>query len=102
MMEPVGLVLVGFGNVGQAFAQLLLEKQAELAEKYGMRCHVNGIMTGRHGAAINPDGIDLEEALRIVREGGQLKQLDASDFSGDTLDFIQQSPGDVIDRKSVV
>ena len=96
MMEPVGLVLVGFGNVGQAFAQLLLEKQAELAEKYGMRCQVNGIMTGRHGAAINPDGIDLEEALRIVREGGQLKQLDASDFSGDTLDFIQQSPGDVM------
>ena len=34
MTETVRLVMVGFGNVGKAFARLLLDKEAELQERY--------------------------------------------------------------------
>jgi homoserine dehydrogenase len=59
------LCLVGFGNVGRAFAQLLLTKEAELADRYGVTVSVTGIITGSHSAAINPGGIDLAAAWRV-------------------------------------
>ena len=39
------LCLVGFGNVGKAFARLLLKKKTELANKYDLSFTVTGIIT---------------------------------------------------------
>jgi len=36
-------MMVGFGNVGKAFARLLLDKEAELLEQYQLRLAVTGI-----------------------------------------------------------
>ena len=63
------LCLVGFGNVGKAFARLLLKKKSEMAEKYNLSFSVTGIITGSHGRAIDPTGLDLEEALNLVESG---------------------------------
>ena len=48
-MTQLSLALVGFGNVGQAFARLLLRKQEQLAQAYDLTFTVTGIATGRHG-----------------------------------------------------
>ena len=32
MEAPIRLVMVGFGNVGRAFARLLMEKEADLLQ----------------------------------------------------------------------
>ncbi len=94
------LILVGFGNVGKAFGELLLEKSAPLSSQYGFTFRVTGIHTGRHGTAINPQGLDLKHALEISRTGGSLQSLDTSSFSGGTLDFIAKCPGDVLVENS--
>ncbi|MGV8049630.1 MAG: homoserine dehydrogenase [Anaerolineaceae bacterium] len=96
MTGETRLVLVGFGNVGKAFARLLLQKQAELDRDYNLRCLVTGICTDSHGAAIDPNGLDLEKVLSTLEETGSLISLDQSDSQGDSLAFIQVCPGDVL------
>jgi homoserine dehydrogenase len=62
-MRILRLCLVGFGNVGQAFARLLLKKSGEIEKKYRTRLIVTAISTHRHGQLIDPKGIDLKKAL---------------------------------------
>ena len=94
MSNPHRLCLVGFGNVGRAFAQLLLKKEAELADRYGVAVVVTGIITGSHGAAINPEGIDLASALACVGSGGMLDRLSTVETPGDVEAFIRACPAD--------
>lgn len=96
MSEEIGLVLAGFGNVGKAFARLLLQKELELKEEHGLNFAVTGICTGSHGAAIDPLGLNLSQALEVLEQTGNLTNLDKNGFLGNTLDFIETCPGDVL------
>ena len=96
MEKQTRLVLVGFGNVGKAFARLLLQKQAELQQRYGLSFQVTGIITGRHGAAIDSEGLDLAQALDIASQGGSLVAIDRSAFEGTAVDFIHACPADAL------
>ncbi|MBG0770438.1 MAG: homoserine dehydrogenase [Anaerolineaceae bacterium] len=93
-MKNYRLCLVGFGNVGKAFARLLLKKKAELAEKYDLSVSITGIITGSHGRAINPAGLNLTQALALVDSGESLDSLSTVDASSDVLSFIERCPAD--------
>lgn len=95
-MTQLSLALVGFGNVGQAFARLLLRKQEQLAQAYDLTFTVTGIVTGRHGRAIDPAGIDLSAALALVEGGQTLDRLSAVPAPEDIIAFIQACPADVV------
>jgi homoserine dehydrogenase len=95
-MTHYKLALMGFGNVGQALAELLLRKRNELEEKYGITFSITAIATGSHGAAINADGLDIQNALDTMRAGGSLDDLSAQPAPKDNLEFIQQSGADVL------
>ena len=71
----IRLALLGFGNVGRALAQLILDKRSDVEARYGLELTVVAIATGRHGAAYNASGLDLERALKIQAEGGDLTDL---------------------------
>ena len=68
-MNEVRLVLVGFGNVGRAFARLMQRKSSFLESEYGLAWKITGIATGGHGMAIDPDGLDVDQALRPFHAG---------------------------------
>jgi homoserine dehydrogenase len=93
---PYRFCLVGFGNVGRAFARLLLKKESELAGRYGVTISVTGIITGSHGAAIDPDGIDLEQALSTAEAGLPLDSLSATGRPENTEAFIRVCPADFL------
>ncbi|MBN1667580.1 MAG: homoserine dehydrogenase [Anaerolineales bacterium] len=96
-MPHYKLAFLGFGNVGQALARLLLRKQAEIESRYGITFAVTGIATGSRGLAIDPDGIDLDQALERVREGLSLADLDRSPTSRQhSFDFIEHCGADVL------
>jgi homoserine dehydrogenase len=95
-MKHDRLVLVGFGNVSKAFAKLLLSKEASLKEQKGITFSVTGIRTGRHGSAINPDGIDLQAALKLLDSGGNLDVLSIRSAPDDGVAFINACRGDVM------
>jgi len=101
-MPNFSFALVGFGNVGQAFARLLLRKRGELAAKYQLSFQVNGIATGRHGLAIDPAGIDLALALNLAETGQPLSLLHRLPPVISIPEFIQQVPADVFFENSPV
>jgi homoserine dehydrogenase len=96
IMSHYKLALLGFGNVGKAFAELLLRKQDELAERYDLTFSVTAIATGSHGAAIDPDGIDLKKALKLLGEGGSLDELSPAPSPSGRREFITASGADVL------
>jgi len=96
MVKNYRLVLAGFGNVGRAFARLLIKKEEELRTKYGLTFNVTGISTGRHGSAIDQDGIDLVRALVLVESGRSLNELNKVVHGESTDAFIKACHGDVL------
>ncbi|MBN2046847.1 MAG: homoserine dehydrogenase [Anaerolineaceae bacterium] len=95
-MKTVSILSMGFGHVGQAFARLLLRKQAELREKHQLDLRIVGIATGRHGRAICPEGIPLNEALAIIDAGGDLTALSKHEAPADNLAFIRACQADAL------
>ncbi len=97
-MSHIAIVMVGFGNVGRALARLLLRKRALLESQYGFTFQVNGIATGRHGGAIDPRGLDLEQALALVESGQPLQSLSTHPVptGADQVAFIRACPADVL------
>lgn len=85
------LALVGFGNVGRRFVQLLDERREFLASALDLTCRVVGIATRRHGTAWRSTGLDVDRALRFVATGQPLSGVhDSSSGSppADGLDLI--------------
>jgi len=96
IMYHYKLALLGFGNVGKAFAKLLLRKQDELATRYDLSFSITAIATGSHGNAIDLDGIDLKKALTLLDAGGSLDELSTVPSPSDRREFIAASGADVL------
>lgn len=101
-MTHYRFAMIGFGNVGQALARLLIRKRNQLQSEYGLTFTVTGISTGRHGAAIDPAGLDLERALAVAREGGLLDILSVQPAPHDGVAFLRACPADVLFENSPV
>jgi homoserine dehydrogenase len=101
-MKQISLALVGFGNVGRAFARLLIRKEAILRQKYELACKVTGIATGKHGMALNPDGIDLPQALSLVETGQSLNRLSTRAGTASVEEFISLVQADILFENSPV
>ena len=102
-MTHYNLALLGFGNVGQALAHLLIRKRSEMLSHFNLTWQVTGIYTARHGAAIHPSGLDLEQALAAVENpDGSLQGLSSQPQPQDAIDFIQRCQGDVLFETSPV
>ena len=100
-MSHFRLALLGFGNVGRALARLLQRKEAELKEKYEITFSVTGIATGRHGIAIDSNGLDLEKVLALVESGQPLAEISRTPMA-DSIDFVRSVPADVLFENSPV
>lgn len=73
-MENLKLALLGFGNAGQAFCRLLLEKQDKIRDTYKTDVTVTAIATASKGNIYDPKGIDLEAALEDVCTSGRFSE----------------------------
>jgi homoserine dehydrogenase len=100
-MPHYRLALLGFGNVGRAFARLLMRKSSELEAEYGINFIVTGIATGRHGIAMDTNGLDLDRALELVENGQSLSLITQIPVT-DTLDFVNSVPADILFENSPV
>ena len=101
-MQTIGISLIGFGNVGRAFARLLLDKRGAIHQKYDLEFKVVGIMTGNHGTAIDVHGIDLPGALKIVEEGTSLAVLSQSAAPTEVDAFLEASTASVMAENTPV
>ncbi len=95
-MKTIKLVMIGFGNVGRAFAALLLDKRDVLATQYDLRVRVTGILTGHHGGALDPEGIDLTRATALLEKNSSLEALNRGALPESAEEFIRVSGGHVM------
>lgn len=89
------LALLGFGNAGQAFAKMLLQKHEDIKTLYGYDVVVTAIATNSKGNLLDADGIDLKEALSDIEKSGRFgneKQL----TSKTTMKIVQEAEYDVL------
>ncbi|MGB9522031.1 MAG: homoserine dehydrogenase, partial [Anaerolineales bacterium] len=100
-MPEVKLAFIGFGNVGQALARLLLRKEKELRNRYGITFQVNGIATAHHGLAISEEGLDLNRAIEVVQQKGTLNEL-SKRTAHNYEEFLSLSQADVLFENSPV
>ena len=59
------IAIIGYGGVGRAFLQLLLDKKDELS-KEDINPNVKYVITSK-GGIYNPDGIDIEEFVNYTK-----------------------------------
>lgn len=68
-MKTLKLLLLGFGNAAQAFADLLIDKETEIADQFGYEVSVVGIVTKSRGCLVNQQGIDLKKPWAMSDKG---------------------------------
>lgn len=92
----LGLVLIGFGNVGRNLAHLIERKRDELKARYDLTLRVCGIATRRHGIVVDEAGLDLRAALALVQRGASLAGLNKGQPLRDNFELIRARAGEVM------
>jgi homoserine dehydrogenase len=87
------LVFIGFGNVGQGLAEILLEKGDELIERYGYEFEVVGISDLVYGTVYNPDGLDMAAVLETAKTR---KKFSDDVVEWDSLRLIRESNASIV------
>jgi homoserine dehydrogenase len=91
------LALLGFGNVGQGLARLLVEKRKELKRKYGFEYKVVGIYDIKMGGICIKDGeVDLEKLLKIIDGGGMIADYPGASKDLNALGLIEMCQPDIL------
>ncbi len=63
------LILIGFGVVGQGFAEILRDKGFELRRKHNFRADIVGVVTASKGSLYHPAGLDITSLLQAAESG---------------------------------
>lgn len=95
-MKTIKVGLLGFGNAGQAFAQMLIDKMPEIIERYQTQVLVTAISTRSKGCIHNPGGIDLERALGDIRDHKVFSPETPGYGPIDNLTLIKEGDFDVV------
>jgi homoserine dehydrogenase len=102
MEKTIKISLMGLGNVSQAFVHLVNRKEKELMEEYGVKFIFTAIATGRHGKAINPQGLDANNAIELHHMGESIERLSSVKVPDQIEEFIKQSSADFMLENSPV
>lgn len=94
-MKKLKLALLGFGNAGQAFAKLLLDKHEKIQEKYGCNVIVTAIATNSKGNLEAAEGLDLAAALDDVSTEGKFAE-GCGITDKDTMEIVKTADYDVL------
>ncbi len=95
-MKEIKLALIGFGTVGQGFAEILERKHWELQKKYGCDVKLVAISDPIKGSVFEENGINLNALLKEVREKGNIFDYEGGEKGWDSMKTIKESNADVI------
>src|SRR6185369_14264702 len=95
-MRSYRLALIGFGNVGQGFAQILCDQGPELAEKFDIDLKIVAVSDPLKGSLYQPEGLAPAALLETVQAGRSLETLPAAAHGWDAQRTIAESNADAI------
>ena len=91
-MKSIKIALLGYGNAGRAFCELLAEKSGEIEKGYDCRISITAISTKTKGTVTDPGGIDMVSENRAIRETGRFSE----DKAMSALDVAMQADYDIL------
>jgi homoserine dehydrogenase len=95
-MKTLRLALIGFGNVGQGFAQILIEHGSRLAVQYGVQFKIVAVADLQKGSVADAAGLDPQLLLQAAA-GGDFKSLpEALQRDWAALDMIAHVQAEVL------
>lgn len=95
-MKKLNVALLGFGNLGQAFSRILLEKKSEIEKQYDTTVNVVAITTKTRGNLVDAWGIDLERVLKNIQETGVFPKSQETMLQRNALDVAETVDYDVL------
>jgi homoserine dehydrogenase len=95
-MKNIRLSLVGFGVVGQGFAELIMTKYNFLKQYYGVDISLVGVANSRHGFVYRQDGLHIPTLLQLAREKAPLTDYPGALHWDDALEGLQASGADIL------
>lgn len=101
-MRDVRCLLVGLGNLGRRFCEILMEKDALLRERYDLALHLVGAADSQ-GAVYEPQGLDLQRIVDLKLGGGSVV-----DYGGgarrmeDAVTLVEEAEADLLLEASPV
>ncbi len=95
-MQTIRYVLVGLGNLGRRFCEVIAEKDALLRERYGLELVLVGAADSR-GAAYDANGLDPARVAQIKQDGGSVGAYpDAGRAGWDSLSLVEAADADLL------
>ena len=94
------IAIIGFGTVGQGFAELLHRKREYLKDRYGLEFEVVAISDPAKGSIYEETGINLKELLSLVEKDGKISGYEKGIKGWDSIKTITESNADVIAEAS--
>ncbi len=95
-MKKINVALLGFGNLGQSVARILLEKKEEIEKEYATTVNVVAITTKTRGNLVDAWGIDLERVLHNIQETGVFPKSQETMLQRNALDVAEAVEYDVL------
>ncbi|RMG86728.1 MAG: homoserine dehydrogenase, partial [Chloroflexi bacterium] len=92
------LILVGFGVVGQGFAEILRDKAAELAQRHHFKATLVGVATRSRGTLYHPAGLKIDTLLEAIEQGHFNHYPDTTGLKRDSdiATMIEQADADAV------
>jgi homoserine dehydrogenase len=95
-MKQIRLSLVGFGVVGQGFAELLMTKHDFLQQRYGVDMLLVGVANARHGFIYRQDGMDIPSLLDLVAKQRPLAENSGISHWDSVAEGLQATTADIL------
>jgi homoserine dehydrogenase len=95
-MKTYRLALIGFGNVGQGFAQILQERGNWLLELFGVNFEIVAVCTRSRGSLYDPGGLEINALLDSMQSHNSLSGIRALHNDWDALQIAGDSNADVL------
>jgi homoserine dehydrogenase len=95
-MKQILLSLVGFGVVGQGFAELLMNKHDFLMQHYGVDIALVGVANARHGFVYRQDGLHIPSLLELAAKKGPLTDYAGITHWDSALEGLQATSADIL------
>ncbi len=101
MTLTVRILMVGLGNLGRRFCDLLVEKGAYVEARYGLRLLLVGAADSQ-GVAYDLRGLDPARLSAIKKAGGSAADYSEGGTFGEAAQLIAQAEADVLCEASPV
>lgn len=101
-MRRIRFVLVGLGNLGRRFCEILVQKEAHLGKRYGLGLCMMGAADS-HGAAYAPGGLDLARVIDLKRSGSTIARYPEYGRPGwSAVDLVSSAEAELLIEASPV